>query len=673
MSWKIRDDFWLAPIDVKPETGVFDELDARVVSELLGQPRAEHSLPPPPPSAAFDEGAAPTSYESGRFMVDPEGEPEEAAEIEPESEPEPDTDDEPEMGFVIPNLARGSSPPPPVEPAPRPASAPQPAAKPEPEPEEPLFAIPSMRRPSGPAPVAGALIIPSLRKPEPDAPPVAALEIELGHPHARPFPSGVEGGGVEDLDEVEEVHELEEIVEQPVRTGDTVIGPAPTGPSPQDPGIASPIAVSHSGSVAESVYDDDDDDDDEQILLPALVVEVASPETIQRVDSAELEILPEDEDTAVGLPPEPDEGEVDDPRPFVIPSLAAASPAPVGGITPAEIVIPLLTRVEPEPSDEPIDDEVALVHEPEPASEVEPLEDDLEPEEVEEFEVEEPAAAGPPEPPELPEPDAPEVRPPTPPPSTAEKRRKAWYDDVFTEHYQYLYPPSWEETARRDAEFIHAVLGLPSGASLLDVGCGDGRHAIELAKLGVRVTGLDNSLALLLAAAQHKEQAGIVDDSVSFLHGDMRRLPRDREFDAVICVGSTLGYFEEEQNRHCLDEMLTRLAPKGRLLLHVFNRDFVAPQLPARSWWQGRRCMVLDEAEMNFFANRLRVHRTIIFDDGRQFEHYMFLRAFTVHDLGKSLSQMGMRVVEVSGSRDTRKRFYGSASPDIWIVAERKP
>jgi hypothetical protein len=139
-----------------------------------------------------------------------------------------------------------------------------------------------------------------------------------------------------------------------------------------------------------------------------------------------------------------------------------------------------------------------------------------------------------------------------------------------------------------------------------------------------------------------------------------------------MCVGTTFGYFEEDQNRQCLQEMYERLVPGGKLILHVFNRDFVAPHLPSRSWWQGRRCMVIDEAEMNFFASRLRVHRTIIFDDGRQYEHFMFMRAYTVQDLGKALSSQGMRVVEVSGSRDTRGRFFGSTSPDIWIVAERK-
>lgn len=644
MSWDVRDDAWLAPIDAVPEPPVFDELDARVIAALAGAPRGEPSLPPPPPSAAFDVSAAPTSYESGHFMVEPEAE----VEAQPDAEPEPEP-----VGFVIPNLARPLDITAPPEPEPEPESEP-----------ELGFVIPSLRRAEAPSPTqaSGELFIPSLRRVESVAHEVVPAEIDEAH----------DSGEVHEL---EEVHEIEEIVDQPVRTGDTVIARPPTGPNLQDLGVASPVATSHSG-VANSVYDDDEDD--AQDLAP-IVGEEAAPELIQKVDSAELEMLAEDEDTEVGYPLDDHAGEawteqdIARARAGTIEEVRAPQPSTpprVGGITPAEIVIPLLTRVELPPTSVHDDDALLARSTSEPQHD-ETLEGvDVEPEEVEEFEVEEPASRPPlPSPPV--EEDAPEVRPPVPPPASSERRRKAWYDDVFAEHYQFLYPPTWEETARRDAEFIHASLGLPPGASVLDVGCGDGRHALELGKLGLRVTGLDNSLALLLAAAQHKEQMGI-DDQVAFLHGDMRRLPRDRQFDAVMCVGSTLGYFEEDQNRLCLDEMLERLTPTGRLLLHVFNRDFVAPQLPARSWWQGRRCMVLDEAEMNFFANRLRVHRTIIFDDGRQFEHYMFMRAFTVHDLGKTLSQMGMRVVEVSGSRDTRKRFYGSGSPDIWIVAERK-
>jgi SAM-dependent methyltransferase len=449
-------------------------------------------------------------------------------------------------------------------------------------------------------------------------------------------------------------------------------------------------------NVAVDVYDDED------APRPRSTHEAGHPDVLEQVDSAELELMPSED--AAGDEQQDQAPEVA----FVIPTLARPDTAdrldisldsPTGR---DDIVIPMLMRAEPAAAPEPEVTQATAPDEPRVAS-AEPSApsiDEVDPtaalipavrsipsvaahaDEVEEFEeveadaiesldvadLVETEAESVPEP----EADEPEAKPRTQPPEPQQKRRKAWYDDVFAEHFMFLFPQTWDETAQRDAQFIHDQLGLREGANVLDVGCGDGHHAIGLAKLGHNVTGIDNSLAMLLAAAQQKEAAGIDDQRVTFMHGDMRRLPRDREFEAVMCVGTTFGYFEEEQNRQCLQEMVDRLAVGGRLLLHVFNRDFVAPHLPSRSWWQGRRCMVIDEAEMNFFANRLRVHRTIIFDDGRQYEHFMFMRAYTVQDLGKAVSQLGLRVVEVSGSRDTRARFYGSASPDIWIVAERK-
>jgi uncharacterized circularly permuted ATP-grasp superfamily protein len=80
---------------------------------------------------------------------------------------------------------------------------------------------------------------------------------------------------------------------------------------------------------------------------------------------------------------------------------------------------------------------------------------------------------------------------------------------------------------------------------------------------------------------------------------------------------------------------------------------------------------VLDVAEMNFFANRVTVHRTIVFEDGRQLEHKIHVRAYTVNEIGKMVASHGLRVLEVSGSRATPGRFFGAASPDIWICAQR--
>ncbi|MFY0530755.1 class I SAM-dependent methyltransferase [Nannocystis pusilla] len=200
--------------------------------------------------------------------------------------------------------------------------------------------------------------------------------------------------------------------------------------------------------------------------------------------------------------------------------------------------------------------------------------------------------------------------------------------------------------------------------------CGDGRHAEAFAALGLDVTALDNSMPQLLRAARRNEASKF---NFDILHGDMRSLPRDRTYDAVTCLGSSFGYFEsDEQNRQCLQDMVEVLKPGGKLALQVFNRDYLMGVLPCRSWWQGRGCLVLDVADMHFATGRVRIHRTVVFEDGRQFEHHISIRAYSAHTLAKMLAPMGTRVIELSGSRDTRGRFYGGASPEIWIFAQRR-
>jgi SAM-dependent methyltransferase len=264
--------------------------------------------------------------------------------------------------------------------------------------------------------------------------------------------------------------------------------------------------------------------------------------------------------------------------------------------------------------------------------------------------------------------EVPQPPPPGPPPSES-RRRRHWGESVFQEHYLATLPEDWKEQAVADVHFLDSVLDLEEGASVVDIGCGNGRHVFAFKDLGYEATGVDNSLAMLLAAGQRNEGRA---EPANFLHADMRELPTDAKYDAVVCLGSSYGYFEDEVNKQVLCTLRDLLRPGGKLVIQVFNRDYVASRLPCRSWWASSRGMIVDEAEMNYFANRLRVHRTIVIDDGRNFEHYMFMKAFTLHDLGKSMSSVGLKVLEVSGSRDTRGRFYGSESPDIWIVAERR-
>ena len=83
-------------------------------------------------------------------------------------------------------------------------------------------------------------------------------------------------------------------------------------------------------------------------------------------------------------------------------------------------------------------------------------------------------------------------------------------------------------------------------------------------------------------------------------------------------------------------------------------------------------CVVLEEVEFNYFSSRVVSNRSVVFDDGRQLEQVISIRAYSLHELGKLLHAAGFRVIEVSGGMHNRGRFFGGKSRDIVVVAERR-
>lgn len=251
-----------------------------------------------------------------------------------------------------------------------------------------------------------------------------------------------------------------------------------------------------------------------------------------------------------------------------------------------------------------------------------------------------------------------------------QKRSKPWYEEIFDEDYLRTLPFSTPAQTQREANFIRESLAPPKAGEILDVGCGYGRHALELAQQGYRVTGLDLSLPLLIRAADEAQRRGF---SVNFVHADMREMTFTGQFDAAYCVLSSFGYFDEETNLKVATGICRALKPGGRFLLDILNRDYIVGDLPSRVWWEGDGCVVLEEVDFNFHTSRVVVRRSVVFGNGRQSEQEISVRAYSLHELGKLLRQAGLRVLQVSGGLATRSRFFGASSRNIIALCERPP
>lgn len=146
----------------------------------------------------------------------------------------------------------------------------------------------------------------------------------------------------------------------------------------------------------------------------------------------------------------------------------------------------------------------------------------------------------------------------------------AWYKEWFGEEYLEIYAHRDEREAQLHADFVAAVFAGERPGAVLDLACGAGRHTEELRRRGYRTLGVDLSLTLLAQAAGLPRAAG-----------DMCRLPfRDRVFDWVLNFFTSFGYFEtERQNFQVLEEIERTLAPGGRFLIDLFNREQVVSNL----------------------------------------------------------------------------------------------
>ena len=128
------------------------------------------------------------------------------------------------------------------------------------------------------------------------------------------------------------------------------------------------------------------------------------------------------------------------------------------------------------------------------------------------------------------------------------------------------------------------VLALPSGARILDVPCGQGRHAHLLAEAGFRVDGLDYSAHLIAKARQRG-----TGPTLRYTRGDMRGLPArwTSRFDAVVNLFTSFGFFASPQDdARTIAEFSRVLRPGGALVWHGGSRDGVMARFLSRDWWK---------------------------------------------------------------------------------------
>ena len=218
----------------------------------------------------------------------------------------------------------------------------------------------------------------------------------------------------------------------------------------------------------------------------------------------------------------------------------------------------------------------------------------------------------------------------------------AWFESFFGEDYFEIYADAFPvERTTIEVDSVVELLGLEPGARILDLACGHGRHAIPLAQKGFDVTGYDLSEVFLDRARADAQAAGV---EIQWVRGDMRELPFDGQFDAVINLFTGFGYFEEpEDDLRTLQGIRRTLEPGGQFLLETLHRDGLFARFrPKIAEKTSTGIIVLHEYDWDLARNVIDDSVTLIHPDGTRKHYTSSVRMHSLHEFLTLLRRSGL-------------------------------
>lgn len=228
---------------------------------------------------------------------------------------------------------------------------------------------------------------------------------------------------------------------------------------------------------------------------------------------------------------------------------------------------------------------------------------------------------------------------------------RPWHEDenFWLAFAPVLFRSSRWSAAEEEMQRASALLALAPGASVLDACCGVGRHSIELARLGYRVTGLDRMGAFLAAAKETAKAEGV---AVEFVREDIRRFSRPGYFDGAVSWFTSIGYFSDsEEERLGLENIRRSLKPGGRFVIDMMGKEIVARWFKTNEWFEDEAGYLLSEYRITDDWSRLENRWILITKDAvydRTFSH----RVFSAVELRLLLLESGFKRVEIFGDAD---------------------
>lgn len=224
-----------------------------------------------------------------------------------------------------------------------------------------------------------------------------------------------------------------------------------------------------------------------------------------------------------------------------------------------------------------------------------------------------------------------------------------WWKSTFTESYLRAFDSIYSmDLGKQEVEFFTKVLSMKKGLHVLDLACGQGRHAIPLAALGMVVTGIDVSVPLLQAARARASESNV---QVSFLEKDVRLYCSPDQYDVAIMLGNSFGYFHDSDNEQVLSNIAQSLKVGGWLVLDLSNVPGMLRKEMVGSWRQdipdGELTTSVTSFDPETFEILLQWH---VRQHSKETSSRGRLRLYTPPEVRRLLFERGLIIRQVFGS-----------------------
>jgi SAM-dependent methyltransferase len=221
-----------------------------------------------------------------------------------------------------------------------------------------------------------------------------------------------------------------------------------------------------------------------------------------------------------------------------------------------------------------------------------------------------------------------------------------WWRSWFGPGYLALYDQFLAERTPVEIDQLEALLAIGPPRRILDLPCGQGRHAIELASRGYDVTGVDLSPFMLKVAEERARAAGV---RARWLAGDMRAPIAGEKFDVVLNLFTSLGYFADAaDDRRVVSAAAAMLVPEGRFVLEMINGERVMARFQEREWFTVGQTAVVEQRSLDRSARRMVVERTVTTPSETEVNLHA-IRLYSGRDVTAILKEAGFGRVDLYG------------------------